>query len=116
MVRIILGLLLGGGAGLALSQTAVSQLFDRDIWELVGRLGERGPAFAILIGLPILYWIIRGWVGFLVSTALVAAGAALAMKLYLEDDLPWEQVATMTGVYALAAIAVYQLLVSRALG
>lgn len=101
---------------MAVSQTAVSQLFDQDIWELVGRLGERGPAFALLIGLPIVYWLIRGWAGFLVSTALIAGGAAFAMKLYLEDDMPWEQVATMTVVYALAAIAVYQLLVSRALG
>lgn len=116
MSRILLGLILGGGVGLAASQTAVSQIFDRDLWDLIERIDDRGPAFVVLIGLPIVYWLVRGWVGFLVSTALVAGVAALAMKLYLEDDMPWEQVATMTGVYALAAIAIYQVLVSRALG
>lgn len=116
MLRVILGLLIGGGLGLAASQVAVSELFERDLTELFAELQARSGGFGALIALPILFLLLRGVVGFLVSTALIAGVAAVAIKLYLDQDMPIEQVAVMTGVFALVATAIYQLLVRRVIG
>ena len=116
MLRIFLGLLLGGGGGLAASHLAVAELFNIDFWSLAQSSDKRLIAFAVIAGLPLLVILLRGWIGFLVSTLFIAGGSALAIKLYVEDNLPWEQVLTMTVVYALVSIAVYKLLVRRVIG
>ncbi len=116
MSRIFWGLLIGGGLGALASQATLAQLFDRDWRELVAELDTRSAALLALVALPLLVILVRGWIGFLVSTLLVAGGSALALKLYVEDDAPWTEVMVMTGVYAVVATAVYHLLVRRVIG
>lgn len=116
MMRIFIGLLLGGAFGLAASQAVVSQLFGVDLWGLIKELDTRSVAFLVLVGLPLLGMMVRGALGFLVTTAILAGGAALAVKLYLQDGMPWEQTLAMTGVYAVVATTIYMVIIRRVFG
>ena len=71
MLRIFLGLLLGGGGGLAASHLAVAELFNIDFWSLAQSSDKRLIAFAVVAGLPLLVILLRGWIGFLVSTLFI---------------------------------------------
>lgn len=116
MMRSLIGLILGGSLGAAAGNYALVEVFDVSLQEIWERLDERGPIFAAALALPILFWLVRGWLGWLVSTLLLSIGASFALKLWLEDGAPWEQVVTLTTIYALVAVMVYRMLISRVLG
>lgn len=113
MIRILFGLIAAAALGAAAGNAALINFFDVDLAEVIDRLDERGPLFAAVIGLPILFWLVRGMLGWVFSIAALAVGVAAALKYGLQDDLPWEQALTLTGVYALVAVIVYRLTLGR---
>lgn len=116
MGRGILGLIGGGLLGAVAGNAALMQIFGKSAEEMFAEMDESTLIFGAVIALPLLFLLVRGWIGMLFSAAILSGGMALASKLYFQDDLPWEQVLTMTAVYGLVAVAVYRLLVSRVLG
>ncbi|MEL6978765.1 MAG: hypothetical protein AAGM38_08825, partial [Pseudomonadota bacterium] len=116
MLRAIIGLVLGGAFGAAAGNAALVQIFGVGFEALWDRLDDRGPIFAAVVMLPILFLIVRGWLGWLVSALLMSVVMSAGLKLWLQDEMPWEQALTLTTIYALVAIAVYRLLISRVLG
>lgn len=116
MMRVILALVLGGGLGAAAANVGLQQFFGVSFEELWSDIDDRGPVFIAVVVLPILFLLVRGWAGMLISMALVAAGVSLALKFGVQDDAPWTHVATMGVIYSVVAVGVYRLLVSRAFG
>lgn len=113
MLRILGGLVAAGVLGTAAGNAALSGLFGIEVGEVFDKLDDRGPVFAAAIGLPILFWLVRGWLGWLFSILALAVGVAAALKFGLQDDMPWEQALTLTSVYALVAVIVYRLTLGR---
>lgn len=117
MIRLILGLALGGGLGALAGNAALQQLFAdvslQDVWE---RLDDRGPVFLAVAVLPLLFLVLRGIIGHLIAMALVAGGVSLALKYGLQDGATWSQALALSAAYAIVSVLVYRLLVSRALG
>lgn len=116
MGRGILGLIAGGALGAIAGNAALMQFFGKSFNEIWERTDERTLIFAAVIGLPLLFLFVRGWIGSLVAAMLLSGVAAAAAKLYFETDMSWQEVLTMTTVYGLVAVVIYRTLVSRVLG
>lgn len=113
MVQILLGVVLAGALGAAAGNAVLVNLFDVTLLEIWDKLPSRGPLFAATIGLPILFWLARGVLGWVFSIAALGLGVAAALKFGVEDSMPWDQALTLTGTYALVATIVYRLTLGR---
>lgn len=113
MLQILLGIVLAGALGAVAGNAALINLFDVDLSEILNKLPERGPVFAATIGLPIVFWIVRGMLGWVFSILALGLGVAAALKFGLEDGMPWDQALTLTGVYAAVSVLVYRLTIGR---
>ncbi len=116
MGRGILGLIAGGLLGGVAGNAALMQLFGKPASEMFEQMDEKSLIFVAVIGLPLLFLFVRGWIGSLIGAAMLSGGAAMASKLYFENDMPWREVLTMTTVYGVVAVVIYRTLVSRVLG
>ena len=116
MMRFLFALVAAAVAGAAGGHYALMESFGLSSGELFDKLGDRGVSFGAVVALPVLFFVLRGWLGWIVASLLLSAVTAGALKFALEDDAPWDQVLTLTTVYALIAVAVYRLLVGRVLG
>lgn len=116
MGRGLLGLVAGGLLGAVAGNAALMQFFGKSASELYEQMDEKSLVYAAVIGLPILFLFMRGWIGSLVGALLLSGGAAIASKLYFQTDMSWQEVLTMTTVYAVVAVFIYRMLVSRVLG
>ena len=116
MGRGILGLIAGGLLGAVAGNAALVQFFGDTINERIADMDQKSLVFAAVIGLPIFFYFVRSWIGSLVGALLLSGGAAVASKLYFENDMPWKEVLTMTTVYGVVAVIIYRMLVSRVLG
>ena len=113
MVQIILGVVLAAAVGTAAGNAMLVYMFDVTLLDLWDKLPTRGPLFTATVGLPILFWIARGVLGWVFSILALGLGVAAALKFGVEDGMPWDQALTLTGTYALAATVVYRLTLGR---
>lgn len=114
MIRILLAIVLSGALGAVAGNAALTNLFDDvDLSEIWDKLPSRGPLFAATIGLPLVFFIARGALGWLLSIAALCLGVAAALKYGVQDGMPWDQALTLTGAYSAVAVVVYKLTIGR---
>lgn len=117
MLRILFALAAAGGLGAVAGNATLLQLFDDVDWPgLYERLDERGLVYVAIVAAPILLWLVRGFVGWLITMAVVAGAIVLALRVGLEDDAPIDQIATLAAVYSVVGVTAYRLLTSRIFG
>ncbi|MEM9724608.1 MAG: hypothetical protein AAF909_03975 [Pseudomonadota bacterium] len=113
MLKVVIGLVLAALAGTAAGNAALSGLFGVGLDEIASDLPQQAPIFAAALALPLLFWLVRGWLGWLFSIVALSVGVAAALKFGLEDDMPWDQALTLTAVYAVVAVILYRLTLGR---
>lgn len=117
MLRFLFAILLAAGLGAAAGNATMIQLFDEvglaEIWE---RLDDRGLAFAAVVAAPVVFLLVRGFVGWLITVAIVAGAIVLALRVGLQDDAPLEQIAALAGAYSVVGVTVYRVIILRILG
>ena len=109
MIRLLFGIVLAGALGAAAGNAALVNLFDVSLSEVWDKLPSRGPLFTAVIGLPLIFLIVRGFLGWIFSILALALGVAAALKFGVDDGMPWDQALTLTGAYAATAVVVYKL-------
>lgn len=113
MGRVIAAILVGCLVGAAAGNAALVELFDVTLGEIWTDLDDRGPVFAAALALPLLLWLLKGWVGLLLSTAVLVVGVAAGLKFGVDSDMPWDQAAVVAGTYGLGAMLAYKLVLAR---
>ncbi len=110
MIRTILFILLAAIAGTLANAFAASIAIAPGKLAMMYVPGRYGVAIAVAILIPLIYQMVSGKAGFIVSVIALTVIPSLLAKLYFVAGAPWSLVLSLNLVFAAVTTAIYTIL------